>query len=121
MEDFPERFRRIRKEQRRKGTSQAEARALRDEAVAYVEHERAAGISVRELAERLDVALVTLHRWLRNAEKKREERDPSFQPVVLSSLARPPDRNGLSVVTPAGYRVEGLELDDVLEILRVVG
>jgi len=66
------------------------------------------------VAADLGVSVVSLQRWL-------EQDEPvSFRPVEIESrLAEAPSR-GLALITPRGYRVEGLEAGVLVSLLRVL-
>jgi hypothetical protein len=76
------------------------------------------GKSLGRVAEELGIGPVTLTRWLgrsgaggeplRPVEVQREEEEPG----PASSLV---------VVTPSGWRIEGLRLADLTELLRALG
>jgi hypothetical protein len=76
-----------------------------------------AGKSLGRVAEELGIGSATLTRWLgkvgggeplRPVEVQREEEEPG----LASSLV---------VVTPSGWRIEGLRLADLTELLRALG
>ena len=82
----------------------------------YAEARVAAGESVGPIAARLGIAEPTLRSWLRKAR-------PGFVPVVVEQAEAAKDQAGQTVVlvSPNGYRLEGLELAAACELLRVLG
>lgn len=87
--------------------------ALRDLAVSYRAETQAAGRSLRAAAADLGIAEATLDRWVSSAGQ--EGWQGGLQEVVLAdSVSSSP----LSVVTPGGYRVEGLSLPEITTLLR---
>ncbi len=84
--------------------------------------EVAAGRSVTATARALGIAGPTLSRWLEASGEP--TRRPGFVPVVLRSstaVATPASEavsGRLAVVTPSGFRVEGLDLDGVVTVLQ---
>ena len=98
-----------------RGTSYPEP--LRQEAIALARTGMLAGKSLRSVAEELGLGPATLTRWLgrggageplRPVEVQREEEEPG-------------QTSSLVVVTPSGWRIEGLRLMDLPELLRALG
>ena len=87
---------------------------VRAQVTALAASELASGHSVSSTARRLGLAASTLARWL-DAEP---DATPGFVPVVLPEVQAPSHSSPISVVTPAGFRVEGLDLDGVVAMLR---
>jgi transposase-like protein len=90
---------------------------LRREAMGLARTGMLAGKSLGSVAEELGLGPATLTRWLgrvgageplRPVEVQREEEEA----VQTSSLV---------VVTPSGWRIEGLRLTDLAELLRALG
>lgn len=88
----------------------AEMKAL---AVALAEERR--GEPLSRVASELGVSELSLQRWVEQDEPAR------FRPVEVDlDSSREPGR-GLVLVTPRGYRVEGLEAESLASLLRVLG
>jgi transposase-like protein len=101
---------------------------VRAPVVALARRQLSAGLSMAAVARELGIHSNTLLRWLEAGP----EDVPSFVPVVLESAAAPaapPAANcseasrpmplcALTLVSPAGYRLEGLSLDDAVAALR---
>ncbi len=93
---------------------------LKRRVVAYAEVCRGEGESVSAIAQRLGLVEATLCRWLR--------RDwsaivPALRPVSLvDDLAGgdPAQLAGLRLVSPRGYVVEGLDVQEAAYLLRVL-
>lgn len=88
-------------------------------AVAFAELAATAGWSQRQIAERLELPLATLTRWC----EAKQERDIGLHEVVLTpeTGARAKAPREVVVVTPDGFRIEGLEataIPPLLEALR---
>jgi hypothetical protein len=90
---------------------------LRQEAIALARTGLLEGKSLGKLAVELGIGPVTLTRWLgrggageplRPVEVQREEEEPG-------------QACSLVVVTPSGWRIEGLRLADLTELLRALG
>lgn len=84
---------------------------LRLRVVSYARSCLAAGDSLRRVAERLGITQGTLSRWLRDSG------EGSFQPVSIVPAGpvtghRP--ASALRVITPRGFVVEGLDLEQVM-------
>lgn len=88
---------------------------LRQEAVELVREGLAQGMGLREVAVRLGICHATLYRWLgkREGPVRRVEIVP--EPAAREELA-----GRLVLVTPGGYRVEGLGLGEVTRLLEVL-
>ena len=81
----------------------------REEALAYLEARRLDGVSVASVAAELGIGKTTLERWRR--------RRTSF--VRVEAVAA--DGATVCVVSPSGYRIEGLSLDQAAELLSRLG
>jgi transposase len=101
--------------------------ALRAFAVRYLKQEQEKGETLKAVVERLGVSEPTLQAWRRGqtpGSKKTwsgEERAAPLLPVVVPTPreARPaPAAPTLAVVSPRGWRVEGLGMDETVELLR---
>jgi transposase-like protein len=91
-------------------------RELREEAVACARESLRSGKRVEAVAADLGVSGVTLARWL--------ERSPGVRRVEVvaettAGAIRPPAKS-LVLVTPQGYRVEGLDLGMVAVLLEAL-
>ena len=97
---------------------------LRLRIVAYALQCREHGEAVADIAGRLGLVESTLGRWLRR--ERAEERVAAFRPVSIVPVAPAPGDAGsgaarLTLVTPGGYRVEGLDVESAAYLLRVMG
>lgn len=86
---------------------------LRDEIVAWVHAERRRGRAWHELSARLGLRPTTLQRWF-----ERPSESTRARPVVVRAEAAEPTR--LALVGPAGWRIEGLSLDDARQLLAAL-
>jgi hypothetical protein len=87
---------------------------LHQEAVSYAKARRQRGDSILAICRDLGVNPVTLTRWLRRAddpEFRRVEIVTSGQPVMGSAV-------GVTVTTPSGIRIEGLDLESLIALLQ---
>lgn len=76
------------------------------------------GLSVAGAAERLSVRAVTLKRWLAAAEPV-----PAMRPVVVREDSAPQEdaeKADLTLVTPDGFRVEGLSGRELVDLVRAL-
>lgn len=71
------------------------------------------GHTLRRIAETFDVPHKTLTNWL-------QRHQGSLRPVtVVSSYSMAPrSSGGIRIVTPQGYRIEGLGVDEVIALVR---
>lgn len=90
---------------------------LRREAIGLARTGMLAGKSLGSVAQELGLGPATLTRWLgrggageplRPVEVQREEEEPGQSPSLV-------------VVMPSGWRIEGLRLADLAELLRALG
>lgn len=100
----------------RPGVGRGYPKALRARVLAYAERAAAAGRTRAEVADALGLAPVTLARWGQPARAAA----PAFRPVVV---APEPVRTalaggGVAVVLPGGVRVEGLSVEQAVELCR---
>ena len=100
---------------RRKPTGTRYSAAFRVEVVSVARARAAEGVPVARIARELGLRTQTLALWLRRTlvpklRAVRVERDPRPAPVVSES--RP------VVVTPSGVRIEGLDLDGLVRVVR---
>lgn len=82
---------------------------LRSEVIGYVCERRSEGSGLAGLAAELGLSESTLQRWLQKATA-------GFRKVRV--VSPPASTEGLSLVTPRGYRLEGLTASEALQILR---
>jgi len=93
---------------------------LRSKVVSYARVCREGGEPVGDIAERLGLVESTLARWLR---AERSTGRGSFRQVAIMAAGDAAETEGaapLCLVTPRGYRVEGLDPRTLAFLLRVV-
>lgn len=81
----------------------------------WAQREIARGASTRRAAEAIALHPETLRKWLLG-----DACATALVPVEVVAEEAAPARR-VSVVSPAGYRVEGLDLAEVAALLRVLG
>jgi transposase len=89
---------------------------LKARAARWISERRAAGATAAQIAEELGVASGTVLRWSADARLKQAR---ALVPVQIV-----PDRGGnreVSVVSPSGFRIEGLSLTEAMTLLRALG
>ena len=84
----------------------------RREALSYLEVRIEEGASVVEVADELALGQTTLIRW------RQSLRRPSFVQVEAETG---PASESMTVVSPGGYRVEGVSVEQVTELLSRLG
>jgi transposase-like protein len=100
-------------------------RELRAEMLALARERRAAGVAITRIAREFGVRPRTLSLWLRRrvpAPRAGQTAQPVVRRVALAADA-PGERPGRSAVliTPHGVRVEGLDRDTLVTVLRALG
>lgn len=73
------------------------------------------GEPLAHLAGELGISVVSLQRWLEQSEPVQ------FRPVEISFEAPSTGAAGPVLVTPQGYRVEGLGVESLAALLRALG
>ena len=90
---------------------------LREVALRYCDEQQSRGRSLSSLSGDLGVSLPTLIRW-----RERSARPPILQPVRLMPSPRESrSEESLTLVTPEGYRIEGLDPASAAKLLREIG
>jgi hypothetical protein len=121
MEARPERFRKSVEKYfgGRPGRGARYPEDLQQEAVFLARAGVLEGKSLESIARELGVGAMTLAGWL--------EKIGVSEPLRPVEIQREPDKEksgkafALAVVTPSGWRIEGLCLEDVPELLRALG
>jgi len=100
---------------------------LRAFAVRYLAQAQEKGETLKSVVERLGVSEPTLQAWRRGqtpGSKKTRSSEPRTQPL-LPVVVRPPKAHAASpvattfaVVSPEGWRVEGLGLEEAAQLMR---
>jgi hypothetical protein len=85
---------------------------LRDEIVVWARKRRAEGLVVGSIASAIGLSETTLSKWLSPGGGPGELRPVRVSADVASG------RTSLVVVTPEGYRLEGLSVDEAVDVLR---
>jgi hypothetical protein len=90
-------------------------------AAEYARRRMAAGVSLRNVLSELTVSEPALRRWLgtKSAPEKllRRLRPVTVKETETSWQARPSPR-ALTVITPRGFRIEGLDAASVVALVR---
>lgn len=89
---------------------------LREEAIGCAQAAAAQGSSLRGLAAALGVSHATLYRWVARGK----EIPVRKVEIVQSEPSRREGSTSLVLVTPQGYRVEGLGVGDVARLLEAL-
>jgi hypothetical protein len=90
---------------------------LRQEAIVLARTGLLEGKSLGRVAEELGIGPATLTRWL----EKGGAGEPLRPVEVHREEEKPSQASSLVVVTPSGWRIEGLRLVDIPELLRALG
>jgi hypothetical protein len=95
-----------------RGRGQRYAPELKSQAIAWAQAERRAGESWKKIAEATGVHATTLRAWCKHGGEARMRRVQ-----VVKDQAAPT----LSVVSPSGYKIEGLTLSEATALLGKLG
>jgi transposase len=120
-------------EQERPGRGRKYTPALRQRILSFVEESQRTGMSVREISEAIGVARDTIVGW-RGTELPPAAEAPAVPFEVPRDLAVEPVsrrlvpvevtpsavqlEGGLALVTPSGFRIEGLSLEQAFALVR---
>ena len=85
---------------------------LRHDISRYVREQRAGGVPLKSIAQRIGVCATLLHRWEVSSASK-------FRRVELSAAPLSAGRHVLHA--PHGVRIEDLAVDELVDILRRLG
>lgn len=118
MDDVVRRFRTAadRENRGRRTVRRRYSKALQTEAVRYCRAQARAGTGLRDVAGRLGVAPWSLYRWMQRSGPARAR----LRPVDV--VADVPERGSslAVVITPAGPRVEGLDVEAAARLLTLL-
>lgn len=120
MEELKARGEQLRRAVRRlgeRGPGRRYPTELRNALVRYAMDWRAIGGSLREVSEDVDVATLTLSRWL---NEKQHDGAAGFVPIEVVTQAEA-GAGAFIVHGPAGIRIEGLGIAELAELLRRLG
>jgi transposase-like protein len=87
--------------------------SFRREAIDHARIRIAEGVSVARIAREIGLRPRALQVWLRSKPR------PTLRRVRVADPPPPPDPS-VAVVTPAGVRVEGLDLESAARLLRLL-
>ena len=124
LEQFQQEVQRLRTG--RRGGSGPFPEALRAFAVRYLAYAQEKGETVREVTKKLGVSEPTLQAWRRgqtpgSKARRAGERSVPLVPVVVQpgkAEASVQSPASLTVVSPQGWRVEGLGVESAADLLR---
>ena len=89
----------------------------RDAIVAQARRMRAEGMKMAAIVHELGISTLTLSKWFKAANPQ-----PAFLPVhVVAPVVGNSSPSGVCMVTPAGYRIEGLSMDMLVALLSRIG
>lgn len=100
----------------RKGLSARYSRPLRAMAVEFVLKRKSEGGSFRSAAKTLGISENSLQRWM-----KEERKSPQFKRVdIVPETSINQDVQKPVLITSQGHRVEGLDIDGMAALLRIL-
>ena len=96
--------------------------AFRADAIQLVGSLRQDGWTQKRISETLEIPWATLRRWRAKGDKSEPEVTDGFRPVEVVETPRPTSStNSIRLVSPEGWRVEGLTLTELLEVVGRLG
>jgi hypothetical protein len=91
---------------------------LRMVAVKYARERMAVGTAIEEVARELRTAPATLQRWMESAEASFRSVELVASPAVWVGKG---GRPALSLLTPRGFRLEGLDVVTAAHLVQLLG
>ncbi len=86
---------------------------LREEITSWAQGLQSSGYAVSRIAREIGLSDSALRRWLEPGEE-----ETGFRPVRLGSSGKGTRREKLTLISPDGYRLEGLSLSDAIDVFR---
>ena len=114
MDDLKKLGRQVRRMGR--GRGRRYSAAMKRRILVAVDEARADGTIWPEVVAAVDVPMQTLRRW--QQEREGELEPAELVPVALVDAGASPSQEALTGVTPGGYRVEGLDVDGAVALVR---
>ena len=102
---------------------QSYSSAVRSRVVRYVRPRRASGQTWTALALEVGLSTTTLIQWCREDQDESQAEEPTFLPVHITTAPTPPPAPAavrLSLTSPNGWRVDGLDLASLAQLLPVL-
>ena len=92
---------------------------LRERVSLWIVKRSAEGVAGEALAKQLGIAASTVRRWAAAVESPRAEGTGGFLPVTVQEVSSSHrELGGLVLHTPAGYRISGLFVEELIVVLR---
>lgn len=98
---------------KRTGTAIRYTAALRQSALAFTERRRRSGVTVAAIARELGLRPRLLRLWLREPNA-----NPRLRRVTIENASTLPATPVPMLVTPQGFRIEGLDVAGLVTLLR---
>lgn len=89
--------------------------ALRERIVAFARQRQQAGETMTRIAEQVGLSVTCVRRWMKAGD------GPRLRPVRIAETSSSPSstsRDSLALITPNGYRLEGLNAATAVDVLR---
>ena len=99
---------------------QGYASEVRDAGLEYTLASQAAGETWKAAASRVPISTTTLSKWVRRSERRPGGEALQLVPVELSDPSPARSSSHPVLVSPAGYRLEGLCVTDAVSALRAL-
>lgn len=90
---------------------------FQDRMVAWAHAQRDQGTTQAEISRQVDVPWETIRRWTdRRADQAEQTESTSLVPVQIAGAAPVSADKGLVLVSPDGWRLEGLDAEQAVEV-----
>ncbi len=103
-----------------RGRGQRYPAELRERIISHAREQQRGGVPTTRVARSLGIPQCTLTLWLRAQADVPHDRDV-FRAVVVAEPPPRPVRERIVVETRGGLRITGLEIEQVVEIVRSLG
>lgn len=89
---------------------------VREVVLEYTREQRAAGVRWREIAARVGLSTTVLTRWSRQPPPANR----LLVPISVTDDDSDTAGDGPAITTPSGYRIEGIDVDEIVYVLRAL-
>lgn len=90
---------------------------FRQRAARWATRQRRGGQTQAAIQRQVDVPWVTIQRWMQTLTEQAETESTSLVPVQIDRLSSSATADGMVLTSPDGWRLEGLTVDQAVEVL----